>query len=209
MKKTTLMTLVCVLFFSTQAMASNSSNQWSGQRFGLIGACGIFGTLLGGPVGTVIGVAIGDWFNNKAKPLHKNSWKESDKDEEEHDDYQVSHNRHVQPHFNTIFFSTASDQITETEKQKIDYFASILKNNRTVNLEIKASTDPRGKNGYDNQALSDRRANSIKNYLVSRHELSSSRIFTTGIGAVQNTNKPFKELRVATLTLSETTESTE
>ncbi len=62
----------------------------------------------------------------------------------------------------------------------LDEAAEILKANPDVNVEVRGFTDSRGSDAY-NQRLSERRAQTVKNYLVSRG-VSPSRLTTRGYG---------------------------
>ncbi|MFM7142711.1 MAG: OmpA family protein [Alphaproteobacteria bacterium] len=62
----------------------------------------------------------------------------------------------------------------------LDEAAEILKANPDVNVEVRGYTDSRGSDAY-NMRLSERRAQTVKNYLVSRG-VSPSRLTTRGYG---------------------------
>lgn len=62
----------------------------------------------------------------------------------------------------------------------LDEAAEILKANPDVNVEVRGFTDSRGSDAY-NMRLSERRAQTVKNYLVSRG-VSPSRLTTRGYG---------------------------
>lgn len=62
----------------------------------------------------------------------------------------------------------------------LDEAAEILKSNPDVTVEVRGYTDSRGSDGY-NMRLSERRAQTVKNYLVSRG-VPASRLVTRGYG---------------------------
>ncbi len=70
--------------------------------------------------------------------------------------------------------------LTAGAKDTLQQAIKLLKENPTVNVEIQGHTDSKGTNAY-NQALSERRANSVKAYFVSQG-ISASRITTVGFG---------------------------
>jgi len=63
-----------------------------------------------------------------------------------------------------INFQTNSAVLTSTAKQMLDGFANELAECEAVSLSVSAHTDSRGEESY-NRALSERRANSVVNYL--------------------------------------------
>jgi outer membrane protein OmpA-like peptidoglycan-associated protein len=80
-----------------------------------------------------------------------------------------------------VNFETNSAEITPGSTVILDEVASILKADPAVRVEIQGHTDSRASAEY-NQSLSDRRANSVMNYLVSR-----------GVGASQLTARGYGE----------------
>ena len=62
----------------------------------------------------------------------------------------------------------------------LDEAAEILKANPDASVEIRGYTDSRGSDSY-NMRLSERRAQTVKNYLISRG-VSASRLTTRGYG---------------------------
>ena len=63
----------------------------------------------------------------------------------------------------------------------LDDAAKILKQNPTLRILIKGHTDSEGSNKY-NQKLSERRAGAVKEYLISRHQVSEDRLEVAGFG---------------------------
>ncbi len=188
--------LACVMPFSS----ANASCGWSGQRGGLVSSGAIIGTLVAGPVGTVVGAAVGDWLNGSTDDCHIKKATLSSKTTPE-DTYGK-----LAPFNNggevSIYFSTASSALQLHDTNKLNKVADLLKSNDELNLAVVGGSDPRAKNNYNNLALSQRRANSIKQYLTSKEGINSNRIFTKGIGASQPTNnETYSKLRVAKLRL--------
>ena len=63
----------------------------------------------------------------------------------------------------------------------LQHIAGIMNNNPTMTLQLEGHTDAIGTNQY-NQGLSERRANAIKNALVTREGIAPERINTVGYG---------------------------
>ncbi|MFK7899307.1 MAG: OmpA family protein [Cyclobacteriaceae bacterium] len=64
-----------------------------------------------------------------------------------------------------VNFDYKEYNITETENAKLIELASILKQNTDVSIEVYSHTDCRGNNSY-NESLSNKRANSIRSFLI-------------------------------------------
>jgi len=73
--------------------------------------------------------------------------------------------------------------LTEDSKGKLDYLYTILVDNPTINIELSAHTDSKGTDAY-NLDLSDRRAKSCVDYLISKG-ISTSRMRARGYGESQ------------------------
>ncbi len=79
-----------------------------------------------------------------------------------------------------VFFATASDKLLKQSNKRLDDVVAILNENPTFKVQIDGHTDSQGKDEY-NQDLSDRRAASVKAYLVSKG-IAESRLGSTGYG---------------------------
>lgn len=79
-----------------------------------------------------------------------------------------------------ILFETNSARLTASDKQLIDEALPTIKASSSSMLEVTGHTDSRASSEY-NQALSERRAASVKDYLVSSG-IAASRIETHGWG---------------------------
>jgi outer membrane protein OmpA-like peptidoglycan-associated protein/opacity protein-like surface antigen len=82
--------------------------------------------------------------------------------------------------FTNVRFKVNSDELTEPSKEILDNVVAVLKKLSDLNLEIQGHTDSDGSETY-NKSLSERRAESVKNYLVS-NGIASSRLSTVGFG---------------------------
>ncbi|WP_298896826.1 OmpA family protein [uncultured Psychroserpens sp.] len=86
-----------------------------------------------------------------------------------------------------IFYETASARLTAASKRTIDETLLPILNDKPVSIEIMAHTDARGNDDY-NMSLSQQRANSVVNYLVSKG-ISRSRLSAKGYGESRLTNR--------------------
>jgi outer membrane protein OmpA-like peptidoglycan-associated protein len=83
----------------------------------------------------------------------------------------------------SIQFQTGTDKLVETDTKYIDRILDYFKSLPTVLLVIEGHTDNVG-NKKSNQALSEKRALAVKNYLVQKG-VSAGRIKTAGFGPTQ------------------------
>ncbi len=87
--------------------------------------------------------------------------------------------------FNNILFDLNKTTLRPESYPVCDSLAMIMKENPSIKVEISGHTDSRGSKSY-NKKLSNGRAESVKNYLVSVHKISAKRIIAIGYGE----NKP-------------------
>jgi len=80
----------------------------------------------------------------------------------------------------SVLFQTAQSTLSNAVYNSLDKLTTILNKYPETNLEIAGHTDSKGTDEY-NQGLSERRAEAVANYLVSRN-ISRSRIVTRGYG---------------------------
>ncbi len=86
-----------------------------------------------------------------------------------------------------IFYELASARITPASKKIIDETLLPLLKSKPVSIELMSHTDARGNDDY-NMSLSQQRANSVVNYLVSRG-ISRSRLTARGYGETRLVNR--------------------
>lgn len=79
-----------------------------------------------------------------------------------------------------VVFVSGSDEITESSKSTLDRVADTMIKNDDVNVEVAGYTDDRGESDF-NQALSQKRAESVKAYLVSSG-VAANRMTAKGYG---------------------------
>src|SRR5581483_11521670 len=83
-----------------------------------------------------------------------------------------------------ILFATGSDAIRPESKPTLDQIGDMLKEHPTLRLAIEGHTDNVG-NVPSNQALSEKRAAAVKQYLVSHYGVDGSRLTPKGLGSSQ------------------------
>jgi len=86
-----------------------------------------------------------------------------------------------------IFYELASARITPASKKIIDETLLPLLKSKPVSIELMSHTDSRGNDDY-NMSLSQQRANSVVNYLVSKG-ISRSRLTARGYGETRLVNR--------------------
>ena len=86
-----------------------------------------------------------------------------------------------------IFYASGSARLTAASKAVIDSTLLPLLNEQPVDIEIRSHTDAVGNDSF-NKSLSQQRANSVVNYLVSKG-VSRSRLTSKGFGESKLTNR--------------------
>jgi OOP family OmpA-OmpF porin len=81
---------------------------------------------------------------------------------------------------NNVFFDTDSYTLRDESKIELEKLAQFLETNAEVSIEIGGHTDDVGSD-TDNQVLSERRANAVVEYLVSRG-IAQERLSSVGYG---------------------------
>ncbi len=184
--------LGAILFSSALMLSSceavkNSNNQQRGTAIGAAAGAVLGGVLgnnigkggrapqgavLGGVIGGVVGNVIGNKMDKQAKEIEQTL--PGAEVERVGDGIRVSLPESV------VNFGFDSSNLTSTAKMNLDKLSQVLKNNPDTNVNIYGHTDSKGTDEY-NQKLSERRANSVKSYLVATG-VASSRLFPMGMG---------------------------
>lgn len=186
-------TNIAALFISTSLVMTsceavkNSNNQQRGTVIGTAAGAVIGGVLgnnigkggnapigavLGGVVGGVAGNVIGKKMDKQAKEI-----KETLPGAEVE---RVGEGIKVTLKENMVNFAFDKSDLQPLAKANLDKLADVLKNNPDTNINIYGYTDSKGTKEY-NLSLSDRRAASVKSYLISKG-VAASRMMTMGMG---------------------------
>ena len=79
-----------------------------------------------------------------------------------------------------VFYAFNSAELTEESTVELDSLVTMLKENPNITIELSAHCDYRGNDEY-NERLSQRRAESVVNYLIA-HDIASDRVTPKGYG---------------------------
>jgi outer membrane protein OmpA-like peptidoglycan-associated protein len=89
-----------------------------------------------------------------------------------------------------ITFETNSSELTAPAKQQLDVVAAALKNDRLAEytFNVEGHADPRGQ-AEANMILSQQRAESVRSYLVTTHNIAADRLKAEGKGDTDLLNR--------------------
>ena len=130
------------------------------------------GAVLGGIVGGVAGGVIGNKMDKQAKDI-KEALPGAQVE-------RVGEGIKITLSENMVNFAFNSAELTSSAKTNLDKLATVLINDPDTNINIYGHTDNKG-TAQVNQKISENRANSVKNYLISKG-IASSRMITMGRG---------------------------
>ncbi len=133
------------------------------------------GAVLGGIIGGVAGNVIGSKMDKQAKEI-KQTLPGAEVE-------RVGEGIKVTLPESMVNFGFDSSELTSFAKTNLDKLSEVLRNNPDTNINIYGHTDSKGTDAY-NEALSDRRAAAVKNYLISQG-VAASRMFTMGMGEAE------------------------
>jgi len=128
------------------------------------------GAVIGGVVGTAAGAIIGDYMAKQKEELEKVPGADVEKVGDEL----------VVTFQSPILFDTDSSVLKPEARKLLDEVGDVLMNYPDTDVLIKGHTDDTGSEEH-NQQLSDRRAGSVRNYLVTRG-VTSERLKSLGFG---------------------------
>jgi outer membrane protein OmpA-like peptidoglycan-associated protein len=131
------------------------------------------GAVLGGIIGGVAGNRIGNKMDKQAKEIKETL--PGAKVERVNEGIKITLSE------NMVNFDFDSSNLTTSAKGNLDKLAQVLVNNPDSNINVYGHTDSVGKADY-NQKLSERRANSVKAYLVTKG-VDATRLNAMGMGA--------------------------
>jgi outer membrane protein OmpA-like peptidoglycan-associated protein len=128
------------------------------------------GAVIGGVVGTAAGAIIGDYMTKQKKELEKVPGADV---EQVGDELVVTFE-------NPILFDTDSSVLKTSARSLLDDVADVLQRYPETNVLVKGHTDDTGSETH-NQQLSERRSDSVRNYLITRG-VASPRLTALGFG---------------------------
>ncbi|MDQ3141916.1 MAG: OmpA family protein [Bacteroidota bacterium] len=130
------------------------------------------GAIIGAAVGGVAGAVIGNKMDKQAEELKKDI----------PDAKVLRVGEGIVIEFNSkILFGFDQSSLSSEARTNLDKLAVILKKYPDTNIEVQGHTDSKGSTDY-NQALSDRRALAVANYLASERNILASRLTIKGFG---------------------------
>ncbi|MFD2098560.1 OmpA family protein [Flagellimonas iocasae] len=187
--KSTTAFLALTLIFSCDAV-KNANNTQKGAAIGAGGGAvigGVIGnnvgkgnTALGAIIGAVVGGAAGGYIGNRMD-------RQAERIEEEIPGAEVKRvGEGINVTFNEdagVYFDTNKSDIKGTSANTLDRLAGIFKEYPKSNILVEGHTDSAGSDEY-NWKLSQQRAESVTNYLISKG-ISSSRFTTKWYGETQ------------------------
>ncbi|PIE50913.1 MAG: hypothetical protein CSA38_00825 [Flavobacteriales bacterium] len=139
------------------------------------GGNGALGAVLGGVIGGVVGNRIGNKMDKQAKEIQQTlPGAEVER---------VGEGIKITMKENMVNFQFNSSALGTVAKANLNKLAKVLKHNPDTNINIYGHTDSKGSDAY-NQTLSEKRANAVKKYLISKG-IASSRMFTMGMGETE------------------------
>ena len=177
---------VGTLFTSCEAL-KNTNNTQRGAAIGAAGGAllggilgnnlgkggkGAMGAVLGGVIGGVAGGVIGNKMDKQAREID-NALPGADV-------VRVGEGIKLVLNENAVRFDTNKSTLTATAKTNLDKLIAVFKEYADTNIMIYGYTDSTGSAEY-NLKLSQERATSVKNYLVTKG-LASTRFSTSGMG---------------------------
>lgn len=191
MKKITLFGLASLLImanlFTSCSSIKNANNTQKGAGIGvaagalvggLIGASSgnaAAGAAIGAAVGGVAGGLIGNKMDKQAREI--------DQALPGADVERVGEGIHLTLKEDSVLFDTGKASLTSKAKANLDKLLPVFNEYSDTNIEIFGYTDSTGSPEF-NLTLSQKRAESVKNYLISKG-LVASRFKTTGLGIEQ------------------------
>ena len=97
----------------------------------------------------------------------------------------------------TVLFRQGKAVVDKSQMPNIELIAQYMKNHPEAKVEIKGYASPEGNKNF-NQALSQKRADAVKNVLVKKYKIAADRLTTKGMGATDKLLKQVEFNRVST-----------
>ncbi|MGQ7945182.1 OmpA family protein [Flavobacterium sp. WC2509] len=177
--------LMMSMLFTGCDSVKNANNTQKGAGIGVV-AGGVIGAIIGNNsrLGTAAGAAIGAAVGGGTGALIGNSMdkqaREIDQALPGADVERVGEGIHLTLNENAVRFDLNKATLTTQAKTNLDKLVPVFNSYADTNIEIFGYTDSTGKADY-NLTLSQKRAESVKTYLVSKG-LAASRFKTSGYG---------------------------
>ena len=176
--------LLAILFTSCNSV-KNANNTQKGAGIGA-GAGALIGAIIGNNTGigtaggALIGAAVGGGTGALIGNKMDKQAREIDQALPGADVERVGEGIRLVLNENAVRFATGKATLTTTAKANLNKLVPVFKEYADTNIEIYGYTDSTGSPEF-NLTLSQKRAESVKNYLISSG-LSSTRFKTTGLG---------------------------
>lgn len=106
--------------------------------------------------------------------------------------------KEIEPNLPAVFYQVNKSVITPAQAQNVAIAATVMKNHPELKLMIKGYASPEGPHDNNND-LSVRRANAVKDMLVKKYGIDPSRITTEGCGETDQLFEIYEFNRVAML----------
>ena len=104
----------------------------------------------------------------------------------------------IEPTLPSVFYPLDKSVITPAQAQNVAIAAEIMKNHPEIKLQVKGYASPEGPADHNND-LSVRRAQAVKDLLISKYGIDASRITTEGCGVTDKLFEIYEFNRVAML----------
>lgn len=189
MKRVNLLSVV-LLSVSVIFWGCNASNTAKGTGIGAGGGAAVgagIGALINGGKGAAWGAGIGAVVGGAAGALIGNKMDKQKAELEKINNAQVesiNDGQAIKVTFESgILFATNSSTLSSASKTSLSQFAVSLQNNPDTDVKIVGHTDNTGSDKVNNP-LSEARAESVKNYLLSQN-VASSRLTSEGHGSYE------------------------
>lgn len=182
----TAIVLSCSILLSSCGASNTVKGTGIGGGAGAALGAGI-GAIIGGGKGAAWGAGIGAVVGGGAGAIIGNKMDKQKKELESINGAQVesiNDGQAIKVTFESgILFATNSSTLNATSQNALTSFATSLKNNPDTDIQIQGHTDSSG-NDAINQPLSEKRAQSVQNFLLSKG-VSGTRMSSYGLGSSQ------------------------
>lgn len=186
-----ILSLTLSSLLTAPAFAERSATSQAWVEGGTFTTLTVAGTVLGGPLGMVIGAAAGAWLAEETRNANQRDIALTDSatraaQQEEslmHTEQQMAELQQdlVTKMTFQVLFATGEDTLNELDRQRVEKLAAFLQEHPRLNVTLDGHTDRRGTDEYNN-VLSIERAKSVKSALLERG-IDAARIQLKGHGS--------------------------